>query len=607
MANSTENSLRMGRVHSWGPIAILAALGVAVFLGTILSPPSLMDEVDSVAAHIARNMLESGDWVTPRINGVIYLEKSPLNYWLIAASYFVFGVHDWAARLPVALGAIALILLVATFGRWAFGPRAGFYSGLAIGSCVGLFLFTRIIIPDVLVTFAITAALFFVMRALDDGRRIWALGYGAAIGAGLLLKGLIAAVFPAAIVVIFLLCRHELWRWETIRRLRLHIAVPTALAIAVPWFVLAILANPPQFDFTMESQPGVYRGFFWFYVMNEHVLRFLGMRYPKDYDTVPRLAFLLLHVVWIFPWTAFLPAALRDRDFSGRAGAVRLICLIWIGFLVSFFLLSTTQEYYTMPCYPAFALLVGWALAFGDETWIRGGYNTLAALGAVGAVVTVTLLVLTLETSATGEITSALTYNPDSYRLSLGHMNDLTVESMTYLKLPLAFFGMAFFWGTLTAWIGIRRRWAPEIAVVCLAAAMAMMFHAAHAAMRVFEPVFSTRPLADLIRRGPPGELIIDGHFYPASAAAYYLNQKAWLLEGKKDNMIYGAAAPGAPDVFLDPSRFRRMWTAGERYYLIAQCGEQQRIQKMANAETLSPIAEAGEKCLFTNRAIPGG
>lgn len=607
MTNPQESSLQAGRVHSWGPIAILVALGIAIFLGTIFSPPSLMDEVDSVAAHIAQGMLETGDWVTPRVNGVIYLEKSPLNYWLIAASYFIFGVHDWAARLPVALGAIALILLVATFGRWAFGPRAGFYSGLAIGSSVGLFLFTRIIIPDALVTLAITAALFFVLRALDDGRRLWALGYGAAIGAGLLLKGLIAAVFPVAIVAVFLLCRRELWRWETIRRLRLYYAVPTTLVIAVPWFVLAIIANPPQFDFTMESQPGVYRGFFWFYVMNEHVLRFLGMRNPKDYDTVPRVAFLLLHAVWIFPWTAFLPAAIKDRDFSGRAGAVRLLCFIWIGFLITFFLFSTTQEYYTMPCYPAFALLVGWALAFGDEAWIRAGYNTLAGFGAVGAVVTVTLLVLTLETSATGNITSALTHNPDSYRLSLGHINDLTIESMAYLKLPLAFFGVAFFWGTLSAWIAIRRRWAPEIAVVCLAAAMAVMFHSAHAAMRVFEPVFSTRRLAEVIRHGPPGELIIDGHFYPASAAAYYLNKKAFLLDGKKDNMIYGAAAPGAPDIFVDSSQFRRMWTAGERYYLISPCGERQRIRKMADVEGLTPLAEAGEKCLFTNQPLPAG
>jgi 4-amino-4-deoxy-L-arabinose transferase-like glycosyltransferase len=607
MENSADSSLRAGRVHSWGPIAILAALGVVIFLGTIFSPPSLMDEVDSVAAHIGQKMLETGDWVTPRINGVVYLEKSPLNYWLVAASYFVFGVHDWAARLPVALGSIALILLVATFGRWAFGPRGGFYSGLAIGSCVGLFLFTRIIIPDVLLTFSITAALFFVMRALDDGRRIWALGYGAAIGAGLLLKGLIAAVFPVAIVAVFLLCRRELWRWETIRRLRLHYAVPAALVIAVPWFVMAILANPPQFDFTMESQPGVYRGFFWFYVMNEHVLRFLGMRYPKDYDTVPRIAFLLLHAVWIFPWTVFLPAAVRERDLSGRAGAVRLMCFIWIGFLVSFFLLSTTQEYYTMPCYPAFALLVGWALAFGAETWIRGGYNALAGLGAAGAVVTVTLLAVTVESSASGSIASALTHNPDAYRLSLGHISDLTVESMAYLKLPLALFGVAFFWGTLTAWIGMRRGWAPEISAVCLAAAMAMMFHAAHAAMQVFEPVFSTRSLADVIRRGPPGELIIDGHFYPASAAAYYLNQKALLLDGKRDNMVYGAAAPGAPAVFLDANQFRRHWNSGGRFYLISPCRERVRIQEMADAATLVPLAEAGEKCLFTNKPVAGG
>ncbi len=98
-----------------------------------------MDDVDAVNAQIARTMLESGDWVTARINGVLYLEKSPLGYWLTAVCYAVFGVHDWAARLPIALGATALMWVTAIMGAWAYGPRAGFYSGLVMGTSVGLF------------------------------------------------------------------------------------------------------------------------------------------------------------------------------------------------------------------------------------------------------------------------------------------------------------------------------------------------------------------------------------------------------------------------------------------------------------------------------------
>src|SRR5437773_2592769 len=150
-------------VHS--PI-IVVSLAALIFLGCITSPPHLMDDVDGVQAQISRNMLQSGDWVTARLNGVAYLEKSPLGYWLRATSYFVFGVNDWAARLPLALAVIALCWVTLRFGTWAFGYEAGFYSGLVLTTSVGLFLFTRILIPDAILTLTIAVALWSFMRAL---------------------------------------------------------------------------------------------------------------------------------------------------------------------------------------------------------------------------------------------------------------------------------------------------------------------------------------------------------------------------------------------------------------------------------------------------------
>jgi 4-amino-4-deoxy-L-arabinose transferase-like glycosyltransferase len=104
-------------------------LAAVVFLSGAISPPSLMDDMDSVQAQIARTMLESGDWVTARLNGVAYLEKAPLKYWMIAGSFAVFGVHDWAARLPLALTCIALCWLTARIGSWAFSAAAGTWAG----------------------------------------------------------------------------------------------------------------------------------------------------------------------------------------------------------------------------------------------------------------------------------------------------------------------------------------------------------------------------------------------------------------------------------------------------------------------------------------------
>src|SRR5689334_19883331 len=147
---------------------IVIAVAAIVFLGCIISPPSLMDDVDAVQAQISRNMLDSGDWVTARLDGVAYLEKSPLKYWMIAVSYSIFGVHDWAARIPIALSTILLAWVTARFAAWAFGRRAGLYAVLIMATCIGIFLFTRILIPDVVLTLMITLAMWSFMRVLDE-------------------------------------------------------------------------------------------------------------------------------------------------------------------------------------------------------------------------------------------------------------------------------------------------------------------------------------------------------------------------------------------------------------------------------------------------------
>src|SRR6202142_3278497 len=149
----------LGGSLNWSNEFVVILLAAVIFLGCIVSPPSLMDDVDAVQAQIARNMLSSGNWVTARLDGVIYLEKAPLVYWLMAIAYKVFGVHDWAARIPIALSAIGLSWLTAAFGVWAFGKRAGLYAGLCMATCIGLFLFTRVLIADVMLTFTIALAM----------------------------------------------------------------------------------------------------------------------------------------------------------------------------------------------------------------------------------------------------------------------------------------------------------------------------------------------------------------------------------------------------------------------------------------------------------------
>ena len=565
-----------------------------------MSPPALMDDVDAVQAQIARNMLTSGDWVTARLDGVAYLEKSPMKYWLIAITYEIFGVHDWAARVPIAIGAILLCWVTLRFARWAMGEEAGFYSGLVLATCVGLFLFTRILIPDVLLTLAITVALWAMLRAIDAGERrpfLWAMLMWAAMAAGILLKGLIAAVFPVGAAGVYLALTGELWKGETWRRLRIAPGLVLFLAIAAPWHVLATLRNPPYFDFAMHSESGSYRGFFWFYFFNEHILRFLNKRYPRDYNTVPRLWFWLFHLAWLFPWSVYFPAVAKLR-FRGedRAARVRLLCLCWIGFVMVFFSLSTTQEYYSMPCYPAIAMLLGAAMASKSKL-LQPGTKVAAAVATVVAGLLFFFLVGTRGLATPGDISVALTQNPEDYTLSLGHMADLTFQAFAYLRWPLGIAALAMVLGAAGAWAFRGRR-----AYLSLALMMVLFFQAARMALAVFNPYLGSKGIADALGRAPAGGLIIDGAYYESSSVFFYANRTALLLNGRRNNLEYGSYAPGAPRVFIDDAEFQRLWASGERYYVVVtEAAEEKRLHGLVGSGGWEKVAEAGGKWLVGN------
>src|SRR5256714_5486294 len=151
---------------------VLAFVFAAVYLGSVFSPP-LLDDADSTHAEAAREMYVSGDYVTLHINGVRYLEKAPLPYWLVATSYRIFGVNEFATRLPMALSVMLLGVLALVLGRRAFGDRAGMYAGLFVYSSAGVFLFTRILIPDVLLSLLIAASLYFFLSALEERNAAW--------------------------------------------------------------------------------------------------------------------------------------------------------------------------------------------------------------------------------------------------------------------------------------------------------------------------------------------------------------------------------------------------------------------------------------------------
>ncbi len=225
-------------------ILTIAGLWLLLYASFTLFRPPLLDDADSVHAEVAREMVARHDWITLYANGIRYLEKAPLMYWSMAASFTLFGPQDWAARLPLAIYALALFLTVYAAGRRMFASEmAGFYAALILLTSFGIFIYTRIIIPDVIVCLWLSLSMLLFWISLEQPSRATAWGFAAACALNVLTKGLIGIVFPLAIVIIFLLLQRNLGhlrRWHPLSSLLVF------LLIALPWHIAAGIANPSQ-------------------------------------------------------------------------------------------------------------------------------------------------------------------------------------------------------------------------------------------------------------------------------------------------------------------------------------------------------------------------
>lgn len=282
---------------------------------------------------------------------------------------------------------------------------------------------------------------------------MWAL-----IGTGLLLKGLIAALFLIAAGLLYLGFTRQLFMRKIRRRLSPGRWVPLLLMIAAPWHVVAAMRNPPYLDlfgFHHAQRAGrLLRLFFWFYFINEHILRFLNLRYPRGYNTAPRGLFWGLHLLWLFPWRAYFPAALRlsYRNLD-RASRTRFMALCWCGLILAFFTLSTTQEYYSIPCCPALALLLDSAMA--SDNGLVKSRNQGAGVGLLGCRRRPSPRFCgwcagrqrrgILRRRSIGRMGEA--YTP-----FLAHAADLTLSAFVYLRAPLALARVACVIGAARAW-----------------------------------------------------------------------------------------------------------------------------------------------------------
>lgn len=581
-----------------------------IYLASCARPPALLDDADTVHAEAAREMAETGDWITLHANGIRYLEKAPLMYWSVALSYKVFGVSEFSSRLPIALATLALMFATMLLGKFAFGGRAGFYSSLCIGTCVGIYLFTRVLWPDVILTLFITMAFYCFLRANEEPHRSrFAYGIYFFGALAVLTKGLVGAAFPAIIIVAYLLITGEL---RKLLQLKLFTGSLLFLIVAAPWHIAAGLSNPGSL-MVGTPHPSQGRGFFWFYFMNEHLLRYIGKRYPADYDTVPLPLFLGLHLVWLFPWSFFVPAAIagipRRLRSLDREQRITLFLVVWGALIILFFCFSTTQEYYTMPAYPAFALLLGAGLAKAEIRWQQGRTAmlnatqiTLACLGAAVFAAGAIAFWMTRHIPVEGDIASTLTRNPGAYALSLGHVLDLTPRSLAELRVPVIGTALTFLLGTGAA-LFLRFRSKHMASNVTLAVMMASFFFFAHMSLATFEPYLSSRALAEAIdREYRQGDtIVINGEYEGGSSINFYTRKMVYILNGRSANLEYGSYFQDAPEIFLDNEALAKLWNNSGRVFLFTDSSTLDEVNRAAEGPVYQ-IAESGGKLVVTNQ-----
>jgi 4-amino-4-deoxy-L-arabinose transferase-like glycosyltransferase len=665
MTNQESTQIRPQQAPSTRATWIFfAAIFLAVYFASLFTPP-LMDDVDASHAQAAQHFAESGDWVTAKINGIRYIEKPPLPYWLVACSYRIFGQNTFATHLPNALAMLGLAWLAWAWGRRAWGSRAGLYAGLGVLASIGPFLFTRFIIPEAILSLFLLIALYGLITGLESNRPARIYIMWATLALALLTKGLIAPVFFVGAAIPYLLLTGQWRRWRALKPVT---GLITFLAIAAPWHILVGLANPDQ-GHAVGNHPtlGNVHGFWYFYLVNEHYLRFFGLRYPHDYNKMPFAGYWLAHLIWLFPWSLFLPALvavawktlrhwlLHLRQDAGTTvdfyldNAVRAdvasyvarlkfrvrstwLLSLFTGWTLIFFSLSTNQEYYTFPVWPPLFILIAAVVAGIEEkrgldgtpegkpllstAWLTGAQAVFAVIGVVVAAILAWGLWDSRNLPYVSDIGTLLAHRGvGNYTLSMSHFFDLTGASFAALRLPAALAAVALLIGPSVGWL-LRLKGKHLAATISLALTTAIFLIAAHIAFARFDPMLGSKQLADaIVAKGSSADsFIIYGEQSDASSVVFYTHnffhaKPAFMVlprcgqHGEGTPLLWGSCYPDAPNIFLSEDQLSKVWGTGERKWLFAQDVNQQKAESLL-AGRLYPVKSIADKALWTDRPL---
>jgi 4-amino-4-deoxy-L-arabinose transferase-like glycosyltransferase len=454
----------------------------------------------------------------------------------------------------------------------------------------------------------VTVHLFLLCLKETQPSRLLCWSIGIASACDVLTKGLIGMVFPVGIIGAYLLITGNL---QFLRRLRIISTTIVFLMAAAPWHVLATIRNPAA---------GQSKGFFWFYFINEQIYRYLNLRVPHDYDKVPLLVFWGLILVWLFPWTFFVVSSLKQvplRPRTWREGLegedqAALLLVVWALVILVFFSFSTRQEYYVLPALPALAVLCGMWLKKEESSVARSSLRrsgvrfsaVLLAMGAVGFAVTI-FFAATSQTPPPGtDIADLLRQAPTMYKLSMGHLFDLTGRAMGVFRWPLVVFGTGLLLGTLFNWI-FRRRGNAARGNLALAGMMVVLLYAVHVSLGIFNPMLGSKPLAMAITENyrPGDTIVINGQQALSSSVLFYTGVPLHMLNSQAGDLWYGSLFPDSPAAFEDDASFARLWAGSARVFFVMP--KEEGLEKLLALGTpYYGVARSGGKSVYTNHPL---
>lgn len=468
-----------------------------------LDRPGFSD-TEGMFAEPAREMVESGDWVTPRMNGEPFLTKPPLMYWLPATTFVLAGPTEYA-RLWSVLAALATVAVTGLLGRELFGEAAGITAATVLATTAGFFVEARMLRTDMLLVLTVTLALYCYVRLRRGAGRVTALTFWATLGVGILNKAFVPVVLTGTTIALFEIVTGEL-RLRTLpaRLQALHTlwGIFLIAGIIMPWHLLAGARNP---------------GFLWDYVVNQHLLFFFDKKLPRD--SIPDSLGLFWGSFFArgLPWSLLLPAAIAHSWIKARTAnqneAWQYLPVVWLAGVLGFFSLAVSRlEHYSLPALPAMALLVGSLLAdlVAGQTWIFPSYlSYLPALGSflmfVVALCDPTVLLAVLDPMLKGYNLEALV-RPGALTLAVG-----------LLGLALLFVG--------------RRNHLARGVGVTMAVVLLPFIQIAHERV---EPLFSWRPFARLIQETVPDSSNVffraPDEYQLCGGLNYYLGRRVALL-----------------------------------------------------------------------------